>query len=81
MADFERKVQVQVQDNFPAKSDLVEVDADIREQKVPGELIISYPGNGGRSAVVFKGKPVTHAGEIENEMIPEINVLTSKPVS
>ena len=81
MADFERKVQVQVQDSFPAKSDLVEVGADIREQKVPGELIISYPGNGGRSAVVFKGKPVTHAGEIENEMIPEINVLTSKPVS
>jgi hypothetical protein len=73
MADFERKVQVQVQDNFPAKSDLVEVDEDIREQKVPGELIISYPGNGGRSAVVFKGKPVTHAGEIEDEkIIPQI---------
>lgn len=75
MADFERKVQVQVQDNFPAKSDLAEVDADIREQRVPGELVISYPGNGGRSAVVFKGKPVTHAGEIEDEqIIPQISL-------
>lgn len=75
MADFSRKVQVQVQDNFPAKSDLAEVDADIREQRVPGELVISYPGNGGRSAVVFKGKPVTHAGEIEDEqIIPQISL-------
>jgi hypothetical protein len=78
MADFERKVQVQVQDNFPAKSDLAEVDADIREQRVPGELVISYPGNGGRSAVVFKGKPVTHAGEIEDEIIPQ-KIILDKP--
>ena len=80
MADFERKVQLQVQDNFPAKSDLVEVDTDIREQKVPGELIISYPGNGGRSAVVFKGKPVTQAGEIEEQkIIPTISLDKKTP--
>jgi hypothetical protein len=75
MAEFERKVQVQVQDIFPAKSDLEEIDSDVRSQRVPGELIISYPGNGGRSAVVFKGKPVTHAGEIEEEkIIPQISL-------
>jgi hypothetical protein len=76
--EFSRKVTVQVQDNFPAKSDLAEVDADIREQRVPGELVISYPGNGGRSAVVFKGKPVTHAGEIEDEIIPQ-KIILDKP--
>jgi hypothetical protein len=65
--EFERKVQLQVQDSFPAKSDLAEVDSVIREQRVPGEMVVSYPGNGGRSAVVFKGKPTTHMGEIEGE--------------
>ena len=63
--EFERKVTVQVQDSFPAKVDLAEIDSGIREQRVPGELVVSYPGNGGRSAVVFKGKPTTHMGEIE----------------
>lgn len=67
MMEFVRKVTVQAQDSFPAKADLAEVDALVREQKVPGELVVSYPGNGGRSAVVFKGKPVAHAGEIESK--------------
>ena len=75
--DFDRKVTVQVQDSFPAKSDLAEVDSVIREQRVPGEMVVSYPGNGGRSAVVFKGKPTTHAGEIEGENKP----LDKKTVS
>ena len=66
--EFERKVTVQVQDTFPAKlADLVEIDADIKQQRVPGELVIGYPGNGGRSFVVFKGKPVAHQGEIEEK--------------
>ena len=30
-----------------------------------GELVISYPGNGGRTSVVFKGKPAIHRGEVE----------------
>lgn len=64
--EFERKVTVQVQDSFPAKSDLAEVDALVREQRVPGELVVSYPGNGGRSAIVFRGKPQVHSGEIES---------------
>lgn len=62
--NFTRKATVQAQDTFPSKSDIAEVDAFIREQEVPGELVISYPGNGGRSSVIFKGKPEVHPAEI-----------------
>ena len=64
--EFERKVTVQAQDVFAAKTDLAEVDAEIKRQRVPGELVVSYPGNGGRSSVIFKGKPQVHRGEIES---------------
>ena len=67
MCNFARKSTVQANDTFNSQSDLSEVDAFIREQKVPGELVISYPGNGGRTSVVFKGKPATYRGEIESE--------------
>ena len=80
MADCQRKVQVQVQDIFATKADLEDVDSDIRSQRVVGDLVISYAGNGGRSAVVFKGKPVTHAGEIEEEKIIPTIPLTNKTV-
>ena len=69
MTDFQRKVQLQVQDIFATKADLEEVDSDIRSQRVVGDLVVSYAGNGGRSAVVFKGKPQTHAGEVEEKIV------------
>ena len=65
--EFERKVNVQAVDSFPVKADLSEVDLFIRQQRVPGELIISYPGNAGRSSVIFKGKQQVHKGEIQSD--------------
>jgi hypothetical protein len=62
--DFTRKVAVQAQDSFPPKADIAEIDAFIREQKVPGELIVSYPGNSGRTSVIFRGKAQVRPGEI-----------------
>lgn len=65
--NFSRKVQVQALDTFPSQSLLSEVDDYVRSQRVPGELVISYPGNGGRTSVTFRSKPVLHHGEIEAE--------------
>jgi len=69
MCNFERKSVLQAHDTFSPKEDLAELDTFIRSQKVPGELTISYPGNGGRTSVVFKGRPVVHRGEVET--LPE----------
>ena len=49
----EKKVLLRVRNTFSPKADIAEVDAFIREQKVPGQLIVSYPGNAGRSSVDF----------------------------
>lgn len=65
MCDFNRRSVIQAHDTFSPKEDLAELDTFIRSQKVPGELTISYPGNGGRTSVVFKGKAVVHRGEVE----------------
>lgn len=65
MCDFTRKSIIQAHDTFPSKTDLAALDAEIRAQKVPGELVVSYPGNGGRTSVVFKGRPQVHRGEVE----------------
>lgn len=65
MCDFDRKVTVQAHDYFESRIDIAKVDAFIRSQRVPGELTISYPGNGGRTSVVFKGKAKVHSGEVE----------------
>jgi hypothetical protein len=63
--DFQRRSIVQAHDTFSPKIDLTELDTEIRSQKAMGELVISYPGNGGRTSVVFKGKPAIHRGEVE----------------
>jgi hypothetical protein len=62
--NFERKATVQAHDSFDSKVDIAELDAFIREQKVPGELVIVYPGNGGRTTIIFNGKKKIHKGEI-----------------
>ena len=63
--NFERKATVQAHDSFPSKVDVAELDKFIREQKVPGELVIVYPGNGGRSSVIFNGPKRVFKGAIE----------------
>ena len=72
---FTRKAVVQAQDTFLPKVNLAEIDAELREQRVPGELVVSYPGNGGRSSVIFKSKPQVYRGAIENieDSIDETN--------
>ena len=65
--NFSRKATVQAQDTFSPKADIAEVDAFIREQKVPGELVISYPGNGGRTSIIFHGKSQMLPAEIESK--------------
>lgn len=64
MCDFSRKVRMVVRDNFPPKSDIAEVVNFVKSQKVPGQLIVSLPGNGGVTAITFVGKEVEHRGEI-----------------
>ena len=63
MAEFQKKVQLRVINEFAPKSDVAEVLTFVREQKVPGELIISLPGNGGVSSITFREKEKTHRGE------------------
>lgn len=69
MCDFNRRSVIQAHDTFSPRDDLAAVDAFIRAQRVPGELVVSYPGNGGRTSVVFRGKPTVHRGEVES--LPE----------
>jgi predicted ATPase len=62
---FDRKVTVQVHDTFAPKSDIAEVLRFVLEQRVPGEIRISIPGNGGVASIVFDGKPVHHRGAVK----------------
>ena len=63
--EFARKVKVQTRDQFSPKSDVSEVVQFIKEQKVPGELVVVLPGYGGVQAIEFRGKEVTHEGEVK----------------
>lgn len=63
--DFSRTVKLRVNDVYSSSADLLEILAFVRSQKVPGELVISLPGNGGVSGIVFRGKEVSRKGEIE----------------
>ncbi len=64
---FTRKAIVQAVDTFPSNSDHTAVDAFVRSQRVSGDLVITYPGNGGRTSIVFKNRPKVSAGEIEED--------------
>jgi hypothetical protein len=63
---FSKKVQLRVINEFPPKSDVAEVLAFVKAQRVPGELVVSLPGNGGVAAIVFKEKEKLHRGETVN---------------
>ena len=65
--EFKRKAVVQALDSFPSNSDPSAVDAFVRSQRVAGDLVITYPGNGGRTSIVFKNRPKVSAGEIEED--------------
>lgn len=53
MTSFTKKGYVRAVNEFPAKTDIGEVVAFVRAQRVPGELRILLPGNGGVSQIVF----------------------------
>ena len=65
--DFSRSVKLRVNDVYSSKADVLEILAFVRSQNVPGELVISLPGNGGISGIVFRGKEVSRKGEIPKE--------------
>jgi hypothetical protein len=62
MPDFKKKGFIRAVNEFSPKSDVAEVLAFVKEQRVPGELRIVLPGNGGVSSVVFLEKE--HPAEI-----------------
>lgn len=51
--DFEKKVLLRVRNSFPPKSNIAEVFAAVLEQRIPGELHVVVPGNGGVTAMFF----------------------------
>jgi hypothetical protein len=64
--EYERKALLRARDTFSPKADIAEVDKFCRELKIPGELKISYPGNGGRSSVTFIEKEQVYDTTPEN---------------
>ena len=69
--NFTKKVILQVRNQFSPKSDVAAVLADVREQKVPGKLIVSLPGNGGIDAIEFVEKEQVHKGDVPVIVEPE----------
>lgn len=62
--EFTKKVHLRVANEFPSKSDIADVLSFVKEQRVPGELVISIPGNGGVTSIMFREKEKVHSGEI-----------------
>lgn len=56
MIDFEKKALVQARNTYAPNVNLELVKRDILEQKVPGELRVNFPGNGGVTSIVFMEK-------------------------
>lgn len=54
--DFKKKGFVRAVNEFTPKADVAEVLAYAKAQKVPGELVVSLPGNGGVTSIVFREK-------------------------
>lgn len=53
---FKKRGFVRAVNEFAPKADVAEVLAFVKEQSVPGELVISLPGNGGVTAITFREK-------------------------
>ena len=54
--DFKKKGFARAVNEFPSKADVAEVLTFVKGQRVPGELVVSLPGNGGVAAIVFREK-------------------------
>lgn len=63
MVMFKKKGFVRAVNEFSPKEDPAEVVAFVKGERVAGELVFVFPGNGGTSAIVFREKerPVTIA--------------------
>jgi hypothetical protein len=53
---FKKRGFARAVNEFSSRSDVAEVLAFVKEARVPGELVISLPGNGGVAAIVFREK-------------------------
>lgn len=53
---FKKRGLARAVNEFSPKDDIGEIVAFVRQQRVPGELRIVMPGNGGVSAVAFHEK-------------------------
>lgn len=54
--DFRSTTKLRATNEFSSHADVAEVLEFLRAQKVPGELVVSLPGNGGVSGIVFREK-------------------------
>ena len=57
--DFKKRGFIRAVNDFSPKADVADVLDFVRAQKVPGELRIVLPGNGGISSIVFLEKEHT----------------------
>ena len=56
---FQKKQVTRFRNIFPLGSDIVEVVVAVQKAKVPGELRIGFPGNGGVHSIEFLEKETT----------------------
>lgn len=64
---FKKKGFARAVNEFSSKENVADVLTFVKEQKVPGELVVSLPGNGGVAAITFREKE--HVIEVESEEI------------
>ena len=67
--EFRKTAKIRATNQFSSKADVAEVLDFVKEQKVPGELVVSLPGNGGVTSIEFREKEKTLA--VETPEIPE----------
>ena len=69
---FEKKQVTRFRNIFPPGSDIVEVMIAVQKAKVPGELRIGFPGNGGVHSIEFLEKERTetvyYEPDVENKV-------------
>jgi hypothetical protein len=53
---FRKKAFARHTNEFSSKADVAEVLTFVKAQRVPGELVVSLPGNGGVAGIVFREK-------------------------
>ena len=54
--NFKKKAFARAVNEFSSKEEVSEVLAFVKGQRVPGELVVSLPGNGGIAGIVFREK-------------------------